>query len=195
LGRTFESRDEGHDACFVRFWQGYVTGQFQAFRSDSAEPFLCSSPFRTWTPPWRPRVAPTGSPAAQAALEALATELDRLGWRRAGGQVGQAGHVYVRRERRAAALRAVVPPAVPDSALLSALNRAARERAATSAEVGRALYGDDASSVNQLPQRIGTRLRTLEQQGKVGRRSSRGVNRWFPMAPDPTDDGHAGSSA
>ena len=194
MGRELESRAEGHDALFVRFWQGYVTGQFQAFRPASAEPFLCSSPFRTWTPPWRSKVAPTGSPAAQAALEALAAELDRLGWRPADGQPGQAGHVYVRRERRAAALRAVDPPAVPDTVLLSALNRAARERGATSAEVGRALYGDDASSVHQLPQRIGTRLRTLEQQGMVRRRSSGGVNRWFPMAPDPSDGGQARSS-
>lgn len=195
MGREFESRAEGHDTCFVRFWQGYVTGQFQAFLPDRAEPFLCSSPFRTWTPPWRSRATPTGSPAAQAALAALAAELERRGWRPADEQVGQAGHLYVRRGRRAAALRAAAPPAVPDTALLSALDRVAGERGATSAEVGRALYGDDAASVHQLPQRIGTRLRTLEQEGKVGRRSSGGVNRWFPIARDPSDDGQARSSA
>lgn len=194
MGRESGSRAEGHDTCFVRFWQGYVTGQFQAFLADSAEPFLCSPPFRTWTPPWRPTATPTGSPAAQAALAALAAELERRGWRTAEAQVEQGGQFYVRRGRRAAALRAVAPPAVPDTELLSALVRVAGERGATSAEVGRALYGDDAASVHQLPQRIGTRLRTLEREGKVGRRSSGGVNRWFPIAPDPSDDGQARSA-
>jgi hypothetical protein len=195
LGRKFESRAEGHDACLVTFWQGYVTGQFQAFRPDSAEPFLCSSSFRTWAPPWRPKVEPTRSPAARVAFEALAAELDRRGWRPAGGRGEQAGYLFVRREQRAAALRTVAPPEVPDTVLLSALDRAAGERGATSAEVGRALYGDDAPSVDHLPQRIGTRLRTLEQQGQVGRRSSGGVNRWFSMAPDPSDHGQGRSSA
>jgi hypothetical protein len=189
LGREFESRVEGHDTCFVRFWQGYVKGQFLAFRSDSAEPFLCSSTFRTWTPPWRSRAGPTGSPSAHAALEALAAELERRGWRLADAQAEQAGQLYVRREQRAAALRAVAPPAVPDSVLLSALDQVAGERGATSAEVGRALFGDDASTVHHLPQRIGTRLRTLEQEGKVGRRSSGGVNRWYLPALDPSADG------
>jgi hypothetical protein len=171
-----------------------VTGQFQAFRPDRVEPFLCSSSFRTWAPPWRSKAEPTRSPAARAAYEALAAELDRRGWRPVGRPPEQEAYLYVRRERRAAALRAVAPPVVPDTLLLSALDQAAGERGATSAEVGRALYGEDAQSVHQLAQRIGTRLRTLEQQGRVGRRSSGGVNRWFPTAPDAGDGGPERSS-
>jgi hypothetical protein len=175
---------ENRDDCLVRFWQGYVTGQFQAFRSTGQEPLLCSPSFRTWRPPWRPKVALEESPAAIAAFQALASELARRGWRADGRSDTLQERVFVRDRPGAAPMGQGGPATIAEPFVLRALNEVAGEEGATAAEVGRALYGDEASSVPQLPQRIGTRLRRLQLQGKVDRRETNGVNHWFPTSPD-----------
>jgi hypothetical protein len=174
------SRDE----CFVRFWQGYVTGQFQAYRSTDPEPFLCSRTFRTWRPPWQPKVEPENSEAAVAAFRALAAELTRRGWHADASSETFEEQVFVRDRAVAGPLGAGGPASIAEPFVLRALRQVAGEEGATAAEVGRALYGEEASSVPQLPQRVGTRLRRLQLQGKVDRRETNGVNHWFPTSPD-----------
>ena len=179
-----ESRSQGErgDECVVALWRGYVTAQFVAFRDGSIEPFLSSQPFRTWRPPWQPKVVLEELPDAVAAFQALAVELFAYGYRSAEGSDAFEGCRFVRSEPDTVSLRGVRPDSIAEPFLLRALDEVAGESGATAAEVGRALYGDDALSVRQLPQRIGARLRRLQLQGKVERRETDGVNRWLPTA-------------
>jgi hypothetical protein len=176
----YESRSQGErgEDCVVVLWQGYVTGQFLARRADSSEPFLSSHPFRTWRPPWQPKVVLEELPAAIAAFQEIVVELRAVGWR-SNGSDGFDGCVFHRAEPEPIATN-VRPDSIAEPFLLRALDQVAGENGATAAEVGRALYGEDAPAVRQLPQRIGTRLRRLQLQGKVERRETDGVNRWLP---------------
>jgi hypothetical protein len=185
--RESRNEHENRDDCFVRFWQGYVTGQFQAYRSTDSEPFLCSPSFRTWRPPWQPRLAPEESQAAVAAFQGLAAELERRGWRADAASEVFDDRVFVRDRRGAGRMAAAGPARIAEPFVLRALRQVAGEQGATAAEVGRALYGDEASTVPQLPQRIGIRLRRLQLQGKVDRREANGINHWFPTSPDKTE--------
>jgi len=181
------SQGERGEECVVALWQGYVTGQFLAFRAGGAEPFLSSRSFRTWRPPWQPRVVLEELPAATAAFQELAVQLFAQGFRTAEGSDAFDGCVFVRAQPETATMRGVRPASIAEPFLLRALDQVAGESGATAAEVGRALYGDDAPSVQQLPQRIGSRLRRLQLQGKVDRRETNGVNRWFPTASGKKD--------
>jgi len=184
-----ESRSQGErgDECVVALWQGYVTGQFLVFHGGDPQPFLSSRPFRTWRPPWQPRMVLEELPAATAAFQELAVELFARGFRTAEGSDAFDGCVFVRVQPETATMRDVRPASIAEPFLLRALDQIAGESGATAAEVGRALYGDDAPSVQQLPQRIGSRLRRLQLQGKVDRRETNGVNRWFPTASGTKD--------
>jgi len=163
-------------------WRGYVTAQFLACRVGSEEPFLCSSPFPTWRLPWHPKLPLDELPAAVAALHGLVGELARHGWHPIGRPGAWNEYMFVRHpsERLADGVR---PPRIGDQFVLGALGQVAGTNGATAAELGRALYGDDASSVQRLPQRIGTRLRALQLQGKVDRREDGGVSHWFVTSP------------
>jgi hypothetical protein len=182
--RETRNGDQDRDDCLVRFWQGYVTGQFYAYRSNETEPFLCSRPFRTWRPPWEPKVELEESQTALAAFQALEAELTRRGWHAAAGSETFEERVFVHEPAGSGPTGVGAPANIAEPFVLRALRQVAGEEGATAAEVGRALYGDEASSVPQLPQRIGTRLRRLQRQGKVGRRETNGVNHWFPTSPD-----------
>ncbi len=184
MHRESRNGQGSRDDCLVRFWQGYVTGQFQAYRSTEPEPFLCSRSFRTWRPPWQPKVELEDSQAAVAAFQALAAELARRGWHAEAGSEAFAERVFVRDRAGAGPMGTGGPASIAEPFVLRALRQVAGEEGATAAEVGRALYGDEASSVPQLPQRVGTRLRRLQLQGKVDRRETNGVNHWFPTSPD-----------
>lgn len=178
--RESRSQVERGEDCVVVLWQGYVTGQFLACGAGTAEPFLSSRPFRTWRPPWQPKVVLEELPAAVAAFRELAVELRANGWR-SNGSDGFEGCVFHRAEPETIATD-VRPDSIAEPFLLRALDQVAGKNGATAAEVGRALYGDDAPAVRQLPQRIGMRLRRLQLQGKVERRETDGVNRWLPTA-------------
>jgi len=180
-------RDAGRDECLVRLWRGYVTGEFQAFRPSSPEPFLRSSSFRLWQPPWRPKVRVEENPAAAAAFDVLAAELARRGWRSDGTSDSFRERVFVRHLPAPAPPKETGPAGLAETLLLRVLELVAGEDGATAAEVGEALYGDEAASVPQLPQRIGSRLRRLQLEGKVERREVNGVGRWYP-APAEQDD-------
>jgi hypothetical protein len=175
-------RDAGSDECLVRLWRGYMTGEFQAFRPPSVEPFLCSPSFRVWHPPWRPKVRIEQDPAATAALQALTAELARRGWRSAGGSDSLWERIFVRDLPSQKPPKELGPAGLAETLLLRVLDLVAGEDGATAAEVGQALYGDEAASVPQLPQRIGARLRRLQLEGKVDRREQNGVSRWFPAS-------------
>jgi hypothetical protein len=181
-------RSERRDECVVRLWQGYVNGEFQAYLPDSMVPFLSSPQFRTWRPPWQPRVALEESPAAAAAFAALEDELVQDGWRRNGESGTIARRVFVREAAGGEAADDLDPASMPEELFLRALDSVAGEHGATAAQVGRALFGEEADSVSRLPQRVGSRLRALQLQGKVDRIESRGVKRWFPRAPLGGDD-------
>ena len=180
-------QEERGDQCVVALWQGYVTAQFLVFRGNGTEPFLSSHPFRTWRPPWQPKMVLEELPAAMAAFQELAVELFAHGFRTAEGSDAFDGCVFVRPQPDAVTLRGVRPASIAEPFLLRALDQIAGEGGATAAEVGRDLSGDDAPSVRQLPQRIGSRLRRLQLQGKVDRRETNGVNRWFPISPARKD--------
>ncbi|HEY7397194.1 MAG TPA: hypothetical protein VH538_02740 [Gaiellaceae bacterium] len=187
MRREFEGRSGGHDECVVRFWQGYVTGEFQAYLPGSAVPFLSSAPFRTWRPPWQARVTLDESPAAAAAFAALTDELVHDGWRPFGADGAFAPRVFVRDADEVGDVNGYDPASMPEELFLRALDSVAGEEGATAAQVGRALYGDEAASVRRLPQRVGSRLRALQLQGKVDRYEAGGVKRWFPRPPDDDD--------
>ena len=195
MHRETESQVEKFDECVVLFWQGYVTGQFQAYYSRGGEPFLCSRPFRTWRPPWQPKLPLEESPAAVTALRDLTAALAGRGWHGDGRPDAAERRVFVRPpEGEVGRLRDLSPTRIAEPFLLRALNQVAGETGgATAAEVGRALYGDDASLVRQLPQRIGGRLRRLQLQGKVDRYEANGVSHWFPTSPDRKDGAAAHS--
>jgi hypothetical protein len=183
MRREFRGRQGQLDECVVRFWHGYVTGQFQACHPGDEEPFLCSPSFRTWRPPWQPRVRPDDLPEAVEAFAALRGELVRRGWRDA-GEDDWDEHVFVRQDPEESRVPAANPASIAEQLLLRALDQLAGERGATAAELGRALYGDDAASVRNLPQRLGSRLRSLELRGKVARQERNGHNHWFPSSQD-----------
>jgi hypothetical protein len=192
--RETKSQADRPDEVVVVLWKGYVTGQFQAVRGSGVEPFLCSRPFRTWRPPWQPKLSLDESPAAAAALQELTAELSRRGWHADGVSDASQRRVFVQLpEVEKAQLADVGPARIAEPFLLRALDQVAGEGGATAAEVGRALYGDDASSVRQLPQRIGSRLRRLQLQGKVDRYEANGVSRWFRTSPDRKDGAAAHS--
>lgn len=169
--------------CHVRLWRGYVSGQFYASRSGSNEAFLCSATFRIWRPPWQPKLRLEESIEAAAALEWVVAELNRRGWTETGSD-GWAERTFGR-------VGEPDPPSLADPAnigeewLLRTLDRTAGEEGATSAELCRALYGDGAPAVRNLPLHIGNRLRTLQRQGKVVRREREGVNRWYVADAGP----------
>jgi hypothetical protein len=192
--RETKSQVDRADEVVVVLWKGYVTGQFQAFRPPGVEPFLCSRPFRMWRPPWQPKLPLDESPLAAVALEEITAELTRRGWQADGVSDGLQRRVFVKPpEVEKVSLSDVGPARIAEPFLLRALDQVAGESGATAAEVGRALYGDDASSVRQLPQRIGSRLRRLQLQGKVDRYEANGVSRWFRASPDRKDGAAAHS--
>jgi hypothetical protein len=175
----------------VVLWQGYVTGQYQAYDPAANEPFLSSPPFRTWRPPWAPNVPLEDSPAAAAAFRSLANELSRRGWRRHDSATVDPGRsVFVRPAKGSPPGRKkrIDPARIADPFVLRALAQAAGAEGATAAEVGEALYGDESVSVRGLPQQMGRRLARLEAEGKVSRRAAGGVTRWAPASLDRGDD-------
>lgn len=178
-GLLTEARDRPE--CRVGFWQGYVMGQFYAYASDPGAAIRCSPMFRTWTLR-RGRIAVGELPAARAALAELVDDLVRAGWRVVGPAM--AGYEGAPAGRRAVAVSPGSPKpsalaAITEEALLGALDRLGGGSGATAAEVGRELLGERASTVRNLPQRVGTKLRSLQLQGKVERREHEGVCRWF----------------
>ena len=177
-------RGAARDECLVRLWRGYVTGAFQAFRPPSPEPFLCSPSFRMWQPPWRPKVRIEENAAAAAAFDVLATELARQGWRSDGTSDSLRERIFVRHLPASAPPKEAGPADLAETLLLRVLELVAGDDGATAAEVGRALYGDEAGSVSQLPQRMGSRLRRLQLEGKVERREVNGVGRWYPASTE-----------
>jgi hypothetical protein len=167
--------------CRVRYWQGYVMGQFYAYESDPAAAIHCSPMFRTWT--LRRGRIPVGElPAARAALAELVNDLVQSGWRVVGAAT--AGYEGAPAKPAAVAASPESPnpsaiAAITEEALLGALDRLGGGSGATAAEVGRDLLGERAATVRNLPQRVGTKLRSLQLQGKVERREHEGVCRWF----------------
>lgn len=186
MQREGRGRAETPNECVVVLWRGYVTGQYQAYDPRGDEPFLCSPTFRTWRPPWQPRLPIEDSPAAAAALRSLANELSRRGWRSEGGATS-ARRVFVRGSRQGAAPKRIDPARIAEPFVLRALAQIAGENGATAAEVGRALYGEDAAVVRGLPQQVGRRLAKLQLRGEVVRRDVHGVTRWSPARADRSD--------
>lgn len=166
--------------CRLGLWRGYVTAQFYACETGPDDAFLCSPSFRTWRPPWRPKLHLEETPEAASALAALVAELERRGWRESGAASGWAARRFVRPPDPVGPRD---PASIGDDRLLRALDRAAGEDGATAAELGRVLYGDAAPTVRNLPLRLGNRLRALQRQGKVVRREQNGVNRWRVADP------------
>ena len=65
--------------CSIALWRGYATAQFYVRGPDGC--VLSLSPaFRTWRPPWQPRVPMREDPRAQSALEELKSDLRARGW-------------------------------------------------------------------------------------------------------------------
>jgi hypothetical protein len=170
---------QGFDRCRVNYWHGYVTGRF--YVQDPRDGAIVSSPaFRTWRPPWQPRVRLDDSPEAVVAFDTLRRELARLGWLPARTSGALTERVFVRNEENG---EPIDPGDIAEQLLLRALEEVAGENGATAAELGRALYGDSADSVHQLPQRLGSRLRQLQLQGKVARHHANGANHWLVASP------------
>src|SRR5689334_21809534 len=95
MRREIDQHAREFDECHVRFWQGYVTGQF--YVRDPRDGAVVASPaFRTWRPPWHPRVRLDDSPEAARAFEALRYELTRLGWSSAPRTGSWTERVFVR---------------------------------------------------------------------------------------------------
>jgi hypothetical protein len=178
MRREIDQHAREHDECRVRFWQGYVTGQF--YVRDPLDGAVVASPaFRTWRPPWHPRVRLDDSPEAARAFEALGRELTRLGWMPARRSGALTERVFVRNGNSPGPEPAPLDPTdIAEQLLLRALEEVAGENGATAAALGRALYGDAASSVDHLPQRLGARLRRLQLQGKVARHHANGASHW-----------------
>ncbi|HEX6662867.1 MAG TPA: hypothetical protein VF025_04270 [Gaiellaceae bacterium] len=121
-------------------------------------------------------------PAARAALADLVDDLVQNGWRVVGpvlaryeGDPAEPAAVRVSGESPQPSAIA----AITEEALLGALDRLGGDSGATAAEVGRELLGERAATVRNLPQRVGTKLRSLQLQGKVERRENEGACRWF----------------
>lgn len=176
MRRESVSRQGRAAECVVQLWRGYVTAQFHAWRPGDDEPFLSSQPFRTWRPPWEPRVPTQQLASARSAFAELSAQLARRGWAPADADDADE-HVFARRSPDA---RLVEPAHIGEHLFLRALHIVAGERGATAAELGEALYGPDAESIHHLPQRIGSRLRSLHLQGKVAREETNGHSHWFP---------------
>jgi hypothetical protein len=183
MRRTSEEQRGKPEECVVRLWQGYVFAQFHACFPGAEEPFLISPSFRTWHPPWRPEARPDDAQAAAEAFDALRGELVRQGWKDAGDDSSDE-HVFLRGRAAASRIPPVAPASIAEHALLRALDQVAGENGATAAELGRALYGDRAPTVQYLPQRLGSRLRSLQQQGKVARHETNGHSHWFTATRD-----------
>jgi hypothetical protein len=167
--------------CRVGFWQGYVMGQFYAYVSDPGAAIHRSPMFRTWTLR-RGKAPATEQPAARAALAGLLDDLVESGWRvvgpsTAGYDGAPAGPAAVPESNESPKPSAIA--AITEDALLEALDRLGGASGATAAEVGRELLGERAATIRNLPQRIGTKLRSLQLQGKVERHTTAGVCRWF----------------
>jgi hypothetical protein len=176
MRREIDQHAQEFDECRVRFWQGYVTGQF--YVRDPRDGAVVASPaFRTWRPPWHPRVRLDDSPEAAQAFDALRGELTRLGWTPAPRSGSWTDRVFVR-NGSSPKPEPPDPTEIAEQLLLRALDEVAGENGATAAELGRALYGEEAASVDHLPQRLGARLRRLQLQGKVARRRANGASHW-----------------
>ena len=165
--------------CRVRLWRGYVTAQFYVSERGSDEALLCSPLFRTWRPPWS-REPVLESPEPVAAFETLTLELVRSGWRCKDPSAAWDDQVFM--FQRDAAPATIT--SIGESSLLRALDQAGNGHGATAAELGRALFGDEAGSARQLPLALGNRLRSLQLKGKVARHREDGVNRWSVTAPE-----------
>jgi hypothetical protein len=172
--------------CRVRLWRGYVTAQFYVSETDSGDrAVLCSPLFRTWRPPWRPKAdtAVEESPEAVAALETLTLELVRGGWRCNDASATWDAQVFTRAPDEAP-VTVTDAACVGEGSLLRALEQAGNGHGATAAELGRALFGDEAAAARQLPLALGNRLRSLQLKGKVARHQEGGVNRWSVASPE-----------
>jgi hypothetical protein len=163
--------------CRVGFWQGYVMGQFYAIEPDAATPFRLSPLFRTWT--LRGGNIPVDElPGARAVLADFVNDLVDSGWRVVGTPIVG----YAAGPTDAAA--GPPPPekrrlvAITEEALMDAVDRLGGRDGATAAQVGQELLGEEASTVRNLPQRVGTKLRHLHLQGKVERRQKEGKFLW-----------------
>jgi hypothetical protein len=168
---------EDQPECKVGFWQGYVMGQFYAFESDAAAPFRSSPMFRTWTLR-RGNIPVDELPGATAVLADLVNDLVDSGWRVVGTPIAgfaadpaDAAAVPASPEKRQ-------DVAISEEALLEAVDRLGGRHGATAAQVGQELLGEGASTVRNLPQRVGTKLRHLHVQGKVERRQNGGRCLW-----------------
>jgi hypothetical protein len=77
-----ETRVEPPQECEIRWWRGYVKSQFVAVapRADGTEASMGSSPYFRW----RGNEPPPETPGAAAALRALVSSLEHLGWTVAG---------------------------------------------------------------------------------------------------------------
>jgi hypothetical protein len=175
-----EQLNQGHDPheCRIAFWQGYVMGQFYAYRPGAPEPIRLSPMFRTWALR-RGTIPPHDLPTARAALKKLVADLDHRGWRVVGSDVREYDAAP------ASVVAAAISPENPEAAamteeaLLEALNRLGGGSGATAAQLGQELLGERAPTVRNLPQRVGSKLRSLRLQGKVERRKNDGVYHWF----------------
>lgn len=174
LGKTRE--------CRVRLWRGYVTAQFYVSERGSDGALLCSPLFRTWRPPWS-RDPVLESAESVAAFETLTLELVRGGWRCKNPSAAWDEQVFTF-PLDAAPAATTDAASIGESSLLRALDQAGNGHGATAAELGRALFGDEAGSAHQLPLALGNRLRSLQLKGKVARHREGGVNRWSVTAPE-----------
>lgn len=163
--------------CHVRLWRGYVTAQFYVAETGSDVALHCSPLFRTWRPPWEQRPALEESPDAVAAFETLTLELVRDGWRCVDASAPWDEQVFTL-EPEAAPATKTGAASIGEGSLLRALNQVSNGHGATAAELGRALFGDEAETERQLPLALGNRLRSLQLKGKVARHREDGVNRW-----------------
>lgn len=141
--------------------------------------FRCESVICVWRLEEIGRLRDCG---ARAALAELVDDLVESGWRIVGPAM--AGYEGAPAEPAAAPVSAESPKppaiaAITDEALLGALDRLGGGSGATAAEVGRELLGERAATIRNLPQRIGTKLRSLQLQGRVERHTKAGVCRWF----------------
>jgi hypothetical protein len=174
--------------CHVQLWRGYVTAQFYVAEAESDQALHCSPLFRTWQPPWQQRVPLEHSPDAVAAFETLTLELVREGWRCTDAAAPWDEQEFTLQEDAEHAT-ASDAASIGEGSLLRALDQVSNGHGATAAELGRALFGDDADSTRQLPLALGNRLRSLQLKGKVARHREDGVNRWsVAQADEPAPD-------
>jgi hypothetical protein len=182
MGRELNTSIAYTRDCRISYWQGYVTGRYYAYDWGARGVVLCSGSFRTW----RLRhgnVEPHVMPAAQAALEQLLIELSSLGWHVVGSDVPTCPPAANGSDASLPASATPDRSAISEEEILGALLRISNGSGATAAEVGRELLGDDATGVRHLPQRIGTKLRHLQLQGKVERHENGSAAKWSPVTP------------